>query len=69
MQSGGRLIEFGFVLVKSEMRVFGSSNCLDVNYVLRSELSWAGCGAGCRETLQQRPEDAASPRLPGAMGV
>ena len=67
MKSGGPFIELDFVLVKSETRVteLCPSNCSNINYLLKSELAWAGCEAGCRENLQHRPEDAPSPRLPG----
>lgn len=68
MKTGGWFIELDFALVKSETRVteLCPSNCSDVNCLLLQELARAGRGAGCRENLQHRPEDAPSPRLPGA---
>lgn len=70
MKSGGWFIGLDFVLVKLETCVteLCPSNCLNINYLLKSEVGWAGCEGGCRENLQHRPEDAVpSPRLPEAM--
>lgn len=67
MKSGGWFIELDFVLMKSETRSSLSIKLLKCKLFPKSELIWAGYGAGCRENLQHRPEDTPGPGLPGAM--